>query len=376
MENFESTPPPLNPASPPPVITLPPAPPRKPSGRGWMIFGIIALVLLVISVLGNFTQFFGGMMSMNVSHSRQGGPKLEEVVLEDHGTSIKIAVVEVEGIISSQIKQGGFDIVGLVRAQLERAAESDKVKAVILKVNSPGGEVLASDEINRAIKQFQAKFRKPVVASMGSLAASGGYYVSAPCEWIVANDLTITGSIGVILHSLNYHGLMDKIGLHSEVYKSGKFKDMLSGSRRPEETTDEERAMLQKLIDETYKKFKGVVSDGRSRPFKPDGKAGKNLSSDWEDYADGRVLSGQEAFDLGFVDELGNFQTAFARAKKLAGIHKANLIQYRQRVDLADLFSLFGESQSQSKVIKVDVGMEMPKLEAGQLYFLSPTYLH
>jgi len=342
-----------------------------------MVFGIILLVLLVISVLGNFTQFFGGMMSMSgVQHARRGGPRLDEVLLEDHNASAKIVVVEVEGIISSQMKQGGFDIVGLVRAQLERAAESDKVKAVILKVNSPGGEVLASDEINRAIKQFQAKFRKPVVASMGSLAASGGYYVSAPCEWIVANDLTITGSIGVILHSLNYRGLMDKIGLHSEVYKSGKFKDMLSGSRRPEETTDEERAMLQKLIDETYKKFKGVVSDGRSRPFKPDGKLGKNLSGSWEDYADGRVLSGQEAFDLGFVDELGNFETAFTRAKKLAGIRKANLIQYRQRIDLADLFSLFGESQSQSKVIKVDVGMDMPKLEAGQLYFLSPTYLH
>ena len=336
-----------------------------------MVFGIIVLVLLVISVLTNFTQFFGGMMSMGgMPRARHAGPKLEEVLLEDHNASAKIAVVEVEGIISSQIKQGGCDIVDLIRAQLERAAESDMVKAVILKVNSPGGEVLASDEINRAIEDFQSKHNKPVVASMGSLAASGGYYVSTPCKWIVANELTITGSIGVILHSLNYRGLMDKIGLHSEVYKSGKFKDMLSGSRRPDETTDEERAMLQKLIDDTYKKFKSVVSDGRGRPFKQDGKAGKHLSDGWEEYADGRVLSGKEAFDLGFVDELGNFETAFTRAKKLAGITRANLVQYRQRIDLADLFSLFGESKSESKVIKVDIGMDIPKLQAGQLYFL------
>ena len=101
-----------------------------------MVFGIIVLVLLVISVLGNFTQFFGGMMSMGgMQHERHAGPKLEEVLLEDHNASAKIAVVEVEGIISSQIKQGGYDLVELIRAQLERAAESDKVRAVILKVN-------------------------------------------------------------------------------------------------------------------------------------------------------------------------------------------------------------------------------------------------
>src|SRR5436190_15614835 len=99
---------------------------------------------------------------------------------------------------------------------------------------------------------------------MGNLAASGGYYVSAPCQWIVANELTITGSIGVIMHSWNYRGLMDKVGLKPETYKSGKFKDMLSGERNPTDITPEERDMVQSLIDETYSKFKGVVAKGRA----------------------------------------------------------------------------------------------------------------
>src|SRR5205814_8019240 len=133
---------------------------------------------------------------------------------------------------------------------------------VLLKVDSPGGEVLASDDIYRAIKDFQSHSRKPVVASMGSLAASGGYYISSPCRWIVANELTITGSIGVIMSSWNYRGLMDKVGLRPEVYKSGKFKDMLSGSKKEEEITPEEKEMVQKLVNDTFGKFKSVVSEG------------------------------------------------------------------------------------------------------------------
>ena len=121
-----------------------------------------------------------------------------------------------EGIISGQLAdRGGFSMVDVVKAQLRRADDDHKVKAVILKVNSPGGEVLASDEISEAIESFQEETGKPVIVSMGSLAASGGYYVSAPCRWIVANELTITGSIGVIMHGWNYRGLMDKVGLRA-----------------------------------------------------------------------------------------------------------------------------------------------------------------
>lgn len=355
---------------------VPLSPPPRRKSRGWMIFAIVLLLLLGVSVLMNLGHFVESMFSIKGVRTHVSGPRLDEVVLEDNDASSKIAVVPVEGIITSQIiDRGGFSLVDIIKAQLKRADKDDKVKAVILKVDSPGGEVLASDEISRAIEEFQSKSSKPVIVSMGSLAASGGYYVSAPSQWIVANELTITGSIGVIMRGYNYRGLMNKVGVRPEVYKSGKFKDMLSGSREPEETTPEERRILQTLIDQTYAKFKDVVAEGRKQAHDKNEKDGKALARDWTDYADGRVLSGKEAHDLGFVDELGNFDVAVKRAKKIANVRSgANLIEYRQRYDLSDFLGMFG--QSQSRVLKVDVGLEMPKLDAGRLYFLSPTYLH
>ena len=154
---------------------------------------------------------------------------------------------------------------------------------------------MASDEINKVIAKFQDESHKPVVCSMGSLAASGGYYISVPCRWIVANELTITGSIGVIMHGWNYRGLMDKVGIAPMTYKSGKFKDMLSGERSTNEIPPEEHAMVQALIDETYGRFTNVVWVGRSQAHKQNQKEGQALSADWGTYADGRVLSGSEA---------------------------------------------------------------------------------
>jgi protease-4 len=149
---------------------------------------------------------------------------------------------------------------------------------------------------------------------------------------------------------------------------------MLSGSREPDSITPEEREMVQSLIDETYGKFKSVVQTGRNRAQEKNRDKGRALSEDWADYADGRILSGTEAFKLGFVDELGTFDDAVKRAKSIVGISRANLIEYQQRFDISDLFRLFGKSES--KVVKVDLGMDVPKLQAGQLYFLSPTFLH
>lgn len=372
-------PPPL---TPPPIITPPPpAKPRK--SRGWMIFAIILLLLLFISLFGNFTQFISRALgsgfsrgSFRTSMTREAGPRLEEYLLEDNGVRGKIAVVTINGIITDNARnQAGNNMVDVIKAQLDRAKDDDRVKAVILKVDSPGGEVMASDEINKAVADFQDKSHKPVVCSMGSLAASGGYYVSAPCRWIVANELTITGSIGVILHTWNYRGLMDKVGLAPVIYKSGLYKDMLSGERSTNEIPAEERVMVQGLIDETYQKFKNVVADGRNAAHEKNKTEGHALVNNWTNYADGRVLSGTQAFKYGFVDELGNFDDAVKTTKKIAGITKANLVEYRERYDISEFLRLFGQSGA-AHDIKLDLGLEMPKLEAGQLYFLSPTFVN
>ena len=346
-----------------------------------MVFAIILMALLALSLFGNLSSFMSGLVfSKGGKHTRTVGPRLEEVITEDNDASDKIAVIDVQGIITSHaFDSGGYGMVELIKAQLKHAEDDNKVKVVILKVDSPGGEVLASDEIYRAISDFQKNAHKSVVASMGNLAASGGYYVSAPCQWIIANPLTITGSIGVIMHSWNYRGLMNKVGLQPETYKSGKFKDMLSGERNPDEIPTEEREMVQGLINETYDRFKSVVAKGRAEAHEKNKRnagsdQGRTLAHDWEDYADGRVLSGSEALKLGFVDQNGNFEDAVDRAKMIAGISSANLVEFRQRYDISDIFRLFG--QSESRVVKLDLGVEGPKLQAGQLYFLSPTLAH
>jgi protease-4 len=296
---------------------------------------------------------------------------LLEVVIENNHSENKIAVVDVNGVISSQsYDSSGQNMVEMIEEQFKTAASADEVKAVILKINSPGGEVLASDEIYQVIKNFQKKTGKPVIASMQALAASGGYYVAAPCQWIVASEMTITGSIGVIMHGYNYRGLMAKIGMEPEVFKSGKFKDMASGEKWPSEITQEEKDMVQGLVMETYSVFTNIVFQGRKDAEKANSGDGKALSPQWSDFVDGRILSGKQAAELGFVDEVGNFRKAVDRALALADIKDADLIQYQQPFDLGNLFRLFGKTDVKS--VKVDLGLKRLDLQPGGLYFMYP----
>jgi protease IV len=266
-------------------------------------------------------------------------------------------------------------MVDSIEDQLKIAGKDPNVRAVVLKIDSPGGEVLASDDISRAIVQFQEKNKKPVIASMGGLAASGGYYVAAPCQYIVANELTLTGSIGVIMSTFNYRGLMDKVGLKPRVFKSGKYKDMLRGSKLPEEVDPTEEQMVQEMVMETFDKFKSVVKNGRERAASVNKANGKTLVENWEEYADGRILTGKKAHDLGFVDKIGNFQTALDTARQIAGISgKAHVIRYQEPFSLARVFGMGAKAKvTEPNTVKVDLGLDLPKLQAGRLYFLAPT---
>ncbi len=336
-----------------------------------MVATILLLAVLGLIVMNKAVKAFSGAAKQM---ARVDGHWMEETVIENNHSRNKIAVIDVHGIIAdTRDEWTGESLVGFLKDQFEQAAEDEHVKAVVLRIDSPGGEVLASDEIARFIQHFQDEHEKPVVVSMGSLAASGGYYISAPCRWIVANELTITGSIGVIMQNYNFRGLLNKVGVKPETFKSGKFKDMLSPDKEPAEITAEERAMIQSLIDETYAKFRSVVADGRQAAAKANKGKGRTLVSDWKDYADGRVFSGKQAYELGFADELGDFDTAVERALAIAGINEANLVQYRLPVSFANFLRIFGKSHAQG--IKVDVGVDIPKITAGKMYFLSPTVL-
>src|SRR3984957_15500193 len=378
MDNTFSSPPPPPPSVPPPPPVIAPQPSKPKKSRGWMIVAIIVIILLCLSLFGNFVQSIAHAFSFSNNFqptaSREAGPEFEEAILKDNDANDKIVVITVDGIISGhQADQAGNSMVEVIKAELDKAKKDYRVKAVILRVDSPGGEVMASDEIYRAIKKFQSgRNGKPVICSMGSLAASGGYYISSPCRWIVADQLTITGSIGVIMETVNYRGLMDKIGVEPYVFKSGKYKDMLSGMRETNEIPDGERAMVQDFINQTYGQFKQVVADGRHAAHDKNKEEGQPLADDWANYADGRILTGDQALKLGLIDEIGDFQAAVDRAQKIAGIEgKANLVEYRESYDISNFLHLLGQSaQATRSGVKLDLGFELPKLEAGQFYYL------
>ena len=213
----------------------------------------------------------------------------------------RVAIISIKGVIVNPIP---------VVRKIERLRKDRSVKALVIRVDSPGGSVGASQEIYRAIERFRAE-GKPVVVSMGNIAASGGYYVSAPADYIFANPGTITGSIGVIIQHVAYRELMDKIGVKATTIKTGKFKDTLNPFR---ELTPEEREYLKETIDEAYEQFLEAILKYR----------GKKISEErLREVADGRVFTGERAKELGLVDELGGLEDAIEKAKELAGVPRA-----------------------------------------------------
>ena len=231
----------------------------------------------------------------------------------------KIAVVDIKGMITSS-----RDIV----EQIDKFNEDKDVKAIILRINSPGGGVGPSQEIYREV--LRAKEKKKIVASMESVGASGGYYVACASDVIVANPGTITGSIGVVMEFSNIEDLLKKIGLQSYVIKSGKHKDIGSPVR---EMTPEERSILQGVIDSVHSQFVRAVAEGRNME---EGKV--------EQIADGRIFSGEQAKELGLVDRLGGLQDAIEIAAEMVGIKGKPTVIYPKKKKLSLYELLFRKS--------------------------------
>lgn len=226
----------------------------------------------------------------------------------------RVAVVEIEGII--------VDGTAAVR-ELREHADNPAIKAVVLRVNSPGGVVAPTQEIFAAIQRAR-KAGKPVVATLGAVAASGGYYVAAAADRIYANPGTLTGSIGVIMQMANLEGLLKKVGVEYVVVKAGAYKDVGNFSRT---MSPEERKMLQALLDDVYSQFVDAVAEGR-------GLERKEVLA----FAEGRIYSGQQALALKMVDELGGFEDAVEAAGKLANISgRPKLVYPRKKFSFKDL---------------------------------------
>ncbi|MBN2435389.1 MAG: signal peptide peptidase SppA [Spirochaetes bacterium] len=221
-----------------------------------------------------------------------------------------IGVIQIYGPITTSGESGAFSQSGgsdAIVEKLDQMQNDPKIKAVVIRINSPGGTVAATQEIFRKITEMRQQ-NIPVVASMSDLAASGGYYVASACSYIFANQGTITGSIGVIISSPNFKDLFEKYGISMNVIKSGRYKDILSSSR---ELEDDERELLQSVIDNTYRQFLKDVSLGRNMPI-----------DEFSDYADGRIFSGSQALEYRLVDEIGTYSDSIKKAKELARLEE------------------------------------------------------
>lgn len=304
--------------------------------KRWIALGAAAL-LLGVSIIVNIASFaLSNNWSSNFEEMFEM-PETEylETVLEEGNLSKRIAVLTVDGVIQDN---GGtnplFGAVGydhqFFMNQLEMIKEDDSIKAVVLQVNSPGGGVVESAQIYDKIIEVQEEAGKPFYVSMGSMAASGGYYISAPAEKIFVNKETLTGSIGVIMESINYGELAEKYGIDFVTIKTGPYKDIMSPTR---DMTKEERAMLQEMIDDSYESFVDIIEKGRGM-----------TESEVKAIADGRIMNGRQAIEVGLADDYGYLEDVIAAVRTDFDLNDAEVIEYGYSQGFASLFTMKTQS--------------------------------
>ena len=373
------TPPPLHHPSvyaspvPQPPPAQPTTPPPANRGSGILAFCcgscagcLFSLLLLILCVV----LFFVGMSKMvsGLSDSISGKPgvgaSMNEHVVEEGFGEGRVAVIDIHGIIvgSSNSLFGGDGLVAANRliALLKEVRKDESVAAIILDMNTPGGEVVASDEIRQEIDAIVSS-GLPVVTMMRAMGASGGYYIASGSSWIVANPVCLTGSVGVIMSGVEYHGLMDKLGVKPMVYRSGKLKDIGSGMREP---TDEETAYMQGLIDETFGRFCEVVSKGRPKHFPTADDVRK------AEFGDGRPVSGQAALDYHLIDQLGGMNEAIAKARSLCGHENAEV--FRATRASSDFLEALFSSRSNTTLRVEGLPAAATTLKPGVMYYIMP----
>jgi protease-4 len=298
---------------------------------------LISLLLLIAAAV----QY--GCVTINLLEPP--GP-VQEVKLSGSGDG-KVLLLDLSGVISSQDKEGFIpqpNVLATFKEELTKASKDEKIKAVVLRINSPGGTVNASDILYHELKTFKANKKIPVIASMMDVAASGGYYLAMATDAILVHPSTVTGSIGVIMLTINAKGLLEKVGVEANAITSGPRKDMGSPFRT---MTAEEKLIFQGVIDSFYDRFLAVVQEGRP-----------HLTADQiKKLADGRIYSGEQAKAAGLVDEVGYLDEAIELAKKNAGLTEARIVTYRRNGEYQNnIYSrVFGTGSGLSSLASMDL---------------------
>jgi protease-4 len=325
---------------------------RKKRGSGLLILYLTALL---------FSLSAAGCAFVNVTLYQPALP-LQEKVIEGEGPG-KLLLMDISGVLTyDQEKKGSsfkeqVNLVARVKEELRKASQDNEVKALVLRINTPGGTVSASDLLHHEIMQFKKTRKVKVVACLLGMATSGGYYVASAADHIVAQPTTLTGSIGTIALKFNVQGLMEKVGVEEETVKSGNKKDMWSPFRP---ATSEEKVIFQRIIDEYQGKFLEVVRAGR-----------KNMTdSDLTIVRDGRVFSGAQALRLHLVDELGYLNDAVQWARAAAGVPKAQVIIYHRPGTYVDNVYSKSQTETSSWVERLQQGELLPQRPEPRFLYL------
>jgi protease IV len=273
-----------------------------------------------LTLAGILLLVLAGCVTVKVSLFEEPKP-LKETTISGYGRD-KILLLDISGMIVEGGPQRllaltkGVTTPSRVKEELEKAAKDDHIKAVVLRINSPGGTVSAADVILHELQNFKAEHRVPLVVCLEGLAASGGYYVAQAGDSIMAYPTCITGSIGVIAMKFNLRGLMDKVGVDTDIVKAGAWKDFWSPFRP---ATPKEKEMMQQIIEEFYRRFVTVVAQSRNLSLREVQKA-----------ADGRIFTAPQAKDLGLIDKIGYLDEALKEAQERAGLSHAKVVRYQR----------------------------------------------
>lgn len=300
------------------------------NGKRWTAIGIaigVFFISLLINAASNliFTDF-----SKVFDDNLFASDSYFEEVIESGNMMEKIAVLEVDGVIQdtgepSLFSTGMYNHRDFIK-KLNKVKDDDTVKAIVLRVNTPGGGTNESAEIYHKLMEIKEETEKPIYVSMGAMAASGGYYISAPADKIFANKETMTGSIGVIMQGINISELADKYGVDFTTIKSGPYKDIMSSYR---EMSAEEEEILESMIKNSYDEFVRIIVEGRGMP-----------EAQVRELADGRIYDGVQAKEVGLIDEFGYQEDVIQQLQEDYDLEGAQVIRYVSNAGFGSLFSV------------------------------------
>lgn len=300
------------------------------NAKRWIAVAVAATLIFVSVGINAMSWVFTRDWNSFVNEIAIMENQVQETVVEEGDSNERIAVLEVDGVIQDTGEASIFAGAGYnhqqFMTQMEELSDDPTVKGIVLSVNSPGGGVLESSDIYDALVDAQKTKEIPIYVAMGGMAASGGYYISAPADKIYVHPETLTGSIGVIMQSVNYGKLAEKYGVEFPTIKSGPYKDMMSPTR---EMKPEERAMLQEMIDDSYNRFVEIIVEGRGM-----------TDAAVRKVADGRVMNGRQAIEAGLADDYGKLPGVIAAMKEDLKMENAEVFEYGMSNSLPGLFSM------------------------------------